>query len=52
MLLHKSYVLIQFYIDNGKSPPFASLDDKINHIKIELGHMTYEEAYARLSIGE
>lgn len=51
---HKTYWIdiVKFYIDNGKSPPFASLDDKINHIKIELGHMTYEEAYARLSIGE
>jgi len=51
---HKTYWMdiVKFYIDNGKTPPWQSIDDKINHIMIELGHMSYEQAYKRLSIGE
>ena len=32
--------IVKFYIDNGKTPPWASINDKVLHFKVEVGQCT------------
>jgi hypothetical protein len=35
----------KYYMDQGKTPPWVSLDDKVLHYKVQCGLMSLENAY-------